>query len=124
MPASNEAPGRAGGIKNGSRSRRLDGVANAAPTDTGHRLGGRSAPEPQLVQAPVLSFLLLNVRADHTLVATDGGHEVPARPEVLPHKVPLALPVHARQMDRALPLINPTTCATAYFGGMAISMWT
>jgi hypothetical protein len=40
-------------------------------------------------------------------VAADGGHEVPARPKVLPDEVPPTLSVDPRQMDRALPLDEP-----------------
>ena len=39
---------------------------------------------------------------------------------MLPHKVALALSIDPGQMDGALalPLMNPTTCDTAYFGGI------
>jgi len=43
-------------------------------------------------------------------------------PEVLAHEIALLLPVHTGQMDRTFTLANPTTCETAYFGGIEIIM--
>ena len=100
-----------------SRSKRLDGVAKAGPTDTGHPAGGRLAPE-----ARVLSFLLLTATADHSLVApVDTKY---SRAQNCCSTKFLFASLHPRQMDRALPLINPINSATAYFGGIAISMCT
>jgi hypothetical protein len=55
----------------------------------------------------VFLFLLLDVLPDNSLVPPHGRHEIPARPEMLPHKLPLALPIHSSQVDRALSLIDP-----------------
>jgi len=87
-----------------SRSKRLVGVANAAPQCRGHLFGGRSPPQAELVQPLVLLLLFPDVFADYRLIATDRRDEVPARPEVLPHEVALALPIHPCQMNRALAL--------------------
>src|SRR5574338_138078 len=87
-----------------SRSKRLVGVANAAPHDMRRRAGGRSSPQTELIQPLVLLLLVLDVLADHGFIAADRRYEVPAGPEVLPHEVALALPIHPRQMDRALAL--------------------
>jgi hypothetical protein len=100
-----------------SRSKRLMGVANAAPTSFRHRNGGALTPQPELVRAGVFLFLLLDVFPNHPFVATHRGHKVSARIKMLPDEVPPTLPVDPRQMDRAPLLMNPTTCATAYLGG-------
>ena len=55
---SNESPRQSRGHSSVIRSTRLDGVANVAPTVVGHRVGGRSAPEPPMGPARVLLFLL------------------------------------------------------------------
>jgi hypothetical protein len=55
--------------------------------------------------------LLANVYLHYTYSicgpsAVDGGsHGMPARPEVLPYKIPLLLAVNPRQMNRTFPLI-------------------
>ena len=59
-----------------SRSKRLEGVANAAPHSWGHLRGGRSSPQAELVQPFVLLLLILDVLADHRFVPTYGRHEV------------------------------------------------
>lgn len=82
-----------------SRSKRLVGVANAAPHCIRHQFGGRSFPEAELIQPLVLLLLVPDVLADHGFIAADRRDEVPAGPEVLPHKVALTLPIHPRQMD-------------------------
>src|SRR5574338_469211 len=87
-----------------SRSKRLVGVANAAPHDMRHRASGGSSPQTELIQPLVLLLLVLDVLADHGFIAADRRYEVPAGPEVLPREVALALPIHPRQMDRALAL--------------------
>src|SRR5574338_1330564 len=107
-----------------SRSKRLVGVANAAPHDMRHRAGGGSSPQTELIQPLVLLLLVLDVLADHGFIAADRRYEVPAGPEVLPHEVALALPLHPRQMDRALALDEADHLRTAYFGGIAIIMCT
>ena len=84
--------------------------------------GGRSAPQIHLIQAAVLLLLVPDVLAYHRLVPTYRRDEVPSGPEMLPHNISLLLAVYTRQMDGALPLMNPTTCETAYFGGIEIIM--
>jgi hypothetical protein len=81
-------------------------------------------PQSQLVQARIFLFLLADALSDDLLIPADSGDEVSARPKVLPHEVALALRIHPRQVDRTLPLMSPTTCATAYFRGIAINMGT
>jgi len=44
-----------------SRSKRLVGVANAAPHSWSHQLGGDSSPQAELIQPLVLLLLLLDV---------------------------------------------------------------
>ena len=43
---------------------------------------------------------------------------------MLAHEIPLSLSVDPGLMDRTLALMYPTTCDTAYFGGITISMCT
>ena len=54
-----------------SRSKRLVGVANAAPHSWSHRFGGDSSPQAELVQPLVLLLLLLDLLPYHHFVATD-----------------------------------------------------
>jgi len=101
-----------------SRSKRLEGVADAAPHFMGHLSVAGYRHRPSWSNR-VLFLLVLDVLADHRFVTTYGRDEIPPGPEVLPHEIALAFPVHARQMRIALlPLMNPTTCDTAYFGGI------
>jgi hypothetical protein len=66
-----------------SRSKRLYGVANAAPKFLGHLQGGHSAPKTQLVQTPVLLLLMPDVRSNHPFIPTYRRNEVStARPKV------------------------------------------
>jgi hypothetical protein len=51
-----------------SRSKRLDGVANAAPNSRGHLSVAGSAPQSHLVQSHVFFLLVFDVVADHCLV--------------------------------------------------------
>src|ERR1700723_1306107 len=83
------------------------GVANAAPFFFGHPSVAASESQVQLFQALVFLLLLLDVRSDHRLVSSHGRHEIPSCPEMLPDKIPLALSVDARQVDRALSLDKP-----------------
>ena len=76
-----------------------------------------------LLQALVLLFLLLDVLAYYLCVASYCGYEVSPRPEVLAYKFRF-FSVYTSQVDRTLPLINPITCDTAYFGGIEINMCT
>ena len=90
-----------------SRSKRLVGVANAAPHARRHRIGDLSSPQSELIQPRVLLLLLPDVLADQRLVPAHGGDKVSAGPQVLSHEVALALPVHPRQMKRALAIDEP-----------------
>ena len=87
-----------------SRSKRLYGVANAAPRFLGHLKVAGSIPQLQLFESLVLLFLIADVLANRRLVSAHRGNEVPPRPEVLADEVPLPLAVHPRQVDRTLPL--------------------
>ena len=85
-----------------SRSNRLGGVANATPHGLGHLAGGCSAPQIHLVQSLIFVLLLPDVLTNYALIAAHGGYEVPSRPEVLAHEIPLPLAVHPRQMNSTL----------------------
>jgi hypothetical protein len=50
----------------------LSGVANAAPVDLGHRMGGRSLPQLELVQLFVFLFLVADVISNDRIVAAYG----------------------------------------------------
>ena len=43
---------------------------------------------------------------------------------MLPYEVALPFAVDPSQVDCALALMYPTTCDTAYFGGIEIIIWT
>jgi hypothetical protein len=95
-----------------SRSKRLSGVANAAPVV----FAWPSAPQVHLVQALVFLLLIPDVIPNHFLIPTHRGHEVSPRPEMLPYEVLLPLPVHPRQMDSALALDKPHHLRHRIFG--------
>src|SRR5260370_39465058 len=90
-----------------SRSRRLEGVANATAGSWGPTKGGRSAPYVHLLQALVLLFLPLDVVAYHLCVPSYCGYKVSPRPEVLTYEAPLLLSVYASQVYRSLSLDKP-----------------
>jgi hypothetical protein len=58
------------------------------------------------------------------LVPSDGGDKVTPGPEVLTYEVALPFTIDPCQMDALFPLMKPTTCDTAYFGGIEINMCT
>ena len=70
----------------------VDGLHKHASTDAEHRSG-----------AVRLIFLLLapDVLSDLLLALSHRRHEVPSRPEVLPHVIPLFPLVRPRDVDRA-----------------------
>ena len=72
----------------------------------------------------VFPLLVADVSPDGLLIPADRVHEEPTAPKMLAHEVALALSLDPGQVDRALALMNPTTCDTAYFGGIDSSMWT
>src|SRR5258707_3131086 len=61
-------------------------------------------PKLELIQSLVLFLLVADVLSDHRLVSTHRGYKISPGPEALPDEVALPLPVHPRQMNRALPL--------------------
>ncbi len=107
-----------------SRSKRLSGVADAAPVSISHLDGGESIVQFQLIQPFIFLLLVPDVLSNQFLVAPYCGHEVSSRPEMLSDKVLLPFSVHPRQMNSALPFDVSTTCDTEYFGGMEIIMCT
>ena len=90
-----------------SRSKRLSGVANAAPTFLGHLKGGGSAPEVELFESLIFELLVANVLANQRLVPTYRRDEVPPRPKVLPHKIALSFAVDAGEVDSTFTLDLP-----------------
>ena len=89
-----------------SRSKRLGGVANAAPQFE-PSCGGCSSPKVERFQSLVFFRLLSDVLANHGLFAADRGHPKSSRPKVLNHEIPLPLSVHPRQMNCTLFLAIP-----------------
>jgi hypothetical protein len=73
----------------------------------GHLDGGKLLPQVELVQSPVFLLLVADVLADHGFIPAHRRHHVVPRPEVLPHRILLALSVHARKVNRALALDVP-----------------
>ena len=100
-----------------SRSKRLVGVANAIP-GSGAAYGGTSAPQIELLQALILLFLVLDVLTDCLLVPPHWPRNAGPRDcaYVRRRRGPGGLAL--------LPLMKPTTCDTAYFGGIEIIMCT
>ena len=78
----------------------------------------------QLVYALVLLLLFLNVLPDRGLIASYRGHPEAPRPELFPCEFALPPSEVSRNVDRVFPFTNPTTCDTAYLGGMLTSMCT
>jgi hypothetical protein len=60
------------------------------------RLKAVSSPKARLIQALVFRLMVFDVLPDHIFIAAHGGHKIPARPKVLPHKIPLLLAVDMR----------------------------
>jgi hypothetical protein len=58
------------------RPMRLCGVANAAPVDLSHLVGGRSLPHVQLVSAIVFLLLIADVLLNARFVAANCGNEI------------------------------------------------
>jgi hypothetical protein len=77
-----------------------------------------------LLESLVLGLLVADVLANGRLVASDRRYEVSPCPEVLPNEVPFLVEERPANVDRALPLMYPMTCATEYFGGIEIDMCT
>ena len=58
-------PRQSRGLSDVSRSKRLEGVADAAPHCWSHLIGGCSSPQAKLLQSFVLLFLISDVVANH-----------------------------------------------------------
>jgi len=69
-------------------------------------------------------LLLLDRGADLLFLKTNRGYRIPSRPEAFPMKVSLPSTNLARDGNGICPLIEPITSATAYFGGIRMSMGT
>jgi len=67
-----------------------------------------------LIQTLIFFLLVADVGLDGFLISSHCVDEESSGPKMLPHKVALALSIDPRQMDALLPLMNPTTCDTAY----------
>jgi len=88
-------PRQSRGLSNVSRSKRLNGDANAAPQFLSHPgWPKKSTPEVQLIEALILMLLVTNILTDHRLVSTYRRNEVTPRPEMLPHKIAFPLAVN------------------------------
>ncbi len=83
-----------------------------------------SAPDVRLFEPLILLRLVAEVSADGLFVPADRVHEEPPRPKVLSHQVALALPETRARWIALLPLMNPTTCDTSYFGEIDSSLCT
>lgn len=96
-------PWRSRGLSDLGPPKAAIGIADAVASEgtTGRWV---SAPKVQLLQALMLLFLLLDVGADHGLVAADRRDEVAPGPEVLPDAGAPALAVYPCEMDGALAL--------------------
>jgi hypothetical protein len=71
------------GLQFVSRSKRLDGVANAAPHLFGHLNGGHSLPKFYLLQLLVRLLLGADVFANHRLIPTHRRNKISSGPEML-----------------------------------------
>src|SRR5689334_19033977 len=67
---------------------------------------------------------MADVLANHLLVPPHRRHEVASCPKVPPDEVAPHVHVRPCDVDRALSLMNPTTCTTESFGGIDSSTWT
>jgi hypothetical protein len=74
------------------------------------------------MRPPVFLLLVTDVGADGLFVSPDRVHEISSSPKMLPHKTAFAFAIDPRQMDRALILMKPAACDTAYFGAIDSSM--
>ena len=100
-----------------------EGVADAAP-EYGAAKGGLSAPEVHLLQSLIFLLLISDVGADGFFVAPDRVDAESPGPEMLPHEIALRSPYTRAMWIALLPLMKPTTCDTAYFGGIDSSICT
>ena len=81
-------------------------------------------PQAQLIQMLILCLLVFDVFSYHFLIPPDRGYKVASGPEVLTYEVALFASYTRARCIALLPLINPTTCDTACFGGIDINMCT
>ena len=77
-----------------------------------------------MLQTVVLRFVAPDVFPDHGFVTPNSGDEKSASSEALANVISFPLSVYAGDVDGTLSLIKPTTCDTAYFGGIEINMCT
>jgi len=78
----------------------------------------------RLIRALGVKLLLMLDRGANLLFLKTTVDTAYLAPEALPIQVALSSPKLARNGNALLPLIDPITSATAYFGGIRISMWT
>jgi hypothetical protein len=75
-----------------------------------------------LIEATIFLLLFPDVFSDGRFVSSDSGNIITSGPEMLASKI-LAMSLKFLAICIALlPLMKPTTCDTAYFGGMEISI--
>ena len=98
----------------------LSGDANATLIELSHLFGGRPLPQIQLVQALKFHFLVATVFPNHSIIPAYRRYQIPALPEIMVHIILFPPPIYPRQADRVLSFMYPTTCNTAYFGGIEI----
>ena len=106
-----------------SRSKRQEGSLTR-PLELEPPEVAYSTPKVQLLEPLIFLLLVADISADRLLVAPDRVHKVSPHPKVLPDKIAFALSINPRRWIALLPLMNPTTCDTAYFGGIESSMCT
>ena len=84
-----------------------DGGANAAPEFLGHLKVAVSTPKVELVEPPILFFLVSDIGSDGFLIIAHCVHEEPSRPEMLAYEIAFAFPLDPSQMDCAFALDEP-----------------
>ena len=89
----------------------------------GRRMGGRSLPQVQLIEPLIFLLLVANVGPSHLFITAHRGHKIASRPKMLPDKVLPTLTRDSRQGIALLPFMYPTTCDTAYLGGIESRMY-
>src|ERR1035441_1991678 len=82
----------------------LSGVANAAPIELSHLVGGRSSPHVELIDPFVFLFLVVDVVSNRGLISTHSRYVITACPEAQPRVILLLFPVYPSQGNRALAL--------------------
>jgi hypothetical protein len=75
-----------------------------------------------LIQAFVRLLLVLDVLPYGRFVSAYGRDQVPLAQKFCPTKLRFLSPYVGAKWIALLPLMKPTTCETAYFGGIEIIM--